>query len=95
MQSAGVRSRPICTTTFSSSICAMVRRGLGIGIVDPFTAAAQKGNGLRVLPFVPDIPCRVALLLPDTRPPTPLASALIEYSKEERDLLLKGLFDKA
>lgn len=95
MQSAGVRPRPICTTTFSSSICGMVRRGLGVGIVDPFTAAAQKGNGLCVLPFVPDIPCRVALLLPDTRSPTPLASALITYAEEERDLLLRGLFDKA
>jgi DNA-binding transcriptional LysR family regulator len=92
MQGAGVVPRPLIETTISASICSMVRRGLGIGIVDPFTAMAQRSPEVRYRPFLPSIPCHVAQLTPEMRRPTKETRDLIDCAVAERDKLLEKFF---
>lgn len=80
-------------TTISAPICRMVRRGLGLGVVDPFTAWAQQDPGLVFRPFSPRIPCRFGLLQPETRQPTTLATELIGLTEALRDEVLSEIFD--
>lgn len=93
MQGAGIAPRSIYESTMSAPMCAMVRRGLGIAIVDPFTAAAQRNPAVVFRPFRPAIPCRIAMLIPQVRQPNALARDFIDCAEAERDRVLSGLFD--
>jgi DNA-binding transcriptional LysR family regulator len=65
-------------TDSAAAICAMVRQGLGVAIVNPLTALECMGQGLEVRPLSAAIPFRIALLLPDRSTPHPLRQALVE-----------------
>jgi DNA-binding transcriptional LysR family regulator len=73
---------------FSLSAYELVRHGLGIALIDPYTAAMQSDERVRLIPFKPSIPFNVALLRPETRTMSPAAEALLVLMAEERDLLL-------
>ena len=74
----GVR-RMLCLETDSAvAICAMVRQGLGVAIVNPLTALACAGNGLVVRPLEVAIPFRIGLLLPQLATPHPLRDTLVQ-----------------
>ncbi|KRS10838.1 transcriptional regulator [Roseovarius atlanticus] len=88
MQGAGIIPRQIIESTMSAPMCNMVKRGLGLAFVDPFTAWANPHPGIVYRPFRPQIPCRFALLRPDTRTPTVLATELIGHAEELRDEVL-------
>lgn len=71
-------TRNTCLETASAvAICAMVRQGLGLAIVNPLTAMAMAGPELLVRPLTVAIPFRVSLLLPEVAAPHPLRQALI------------------
>jgi len=75
-------------TTFSATAYEMVKRGLGIALIDPFTAAYNVDEPkVRLIPFVPAIPFNVALLRPETRPRSPAIEAMLQFVMEERDRL--------
>lgn len=74
---AGVQRRLAVQTHSAVSVCAMVRHGLGLGIVNPFTAAEQAGSGLAVRPLAVSIPFRVSLVRPLHRPANPLVDRLV------------------
>ncbi|MDW5317072.1 hypothetical protein [Rhizobium sp. PL01] len=38
-------------TPYSTTICAMVAAGTGVGLVDPLTAEPYIGRGLTLIPF--------------------------------------------
>jgi DNA-binding transcriptional LysR family regulator len=65
-------------TDSAVAICAMVRQGLGVAIVNPLTALECAGNGLEVRPLSVGIPFRISLLLPDLPAPHPLRGALVQ-----------------
>ncbi len=70
-------------TTSAVAVCALVRQGLGVAIVNPLTAlemaqAAGSGSGLVVRPLSVAIPFTVSLLLPDVAAPHPLRGALVD-----------------
>lgn len=69
---AGVRRRLGVETGSAASVCALVREGLGLGIVNPLTALAAAGEGLQVRPLSVAIPFHVALVLPAWRAAHPL-----------------------
>jgi DNA-binding transcriptional LysR family regulator len=72
-------SRLQCLETESAvAICAMVRQGLGVAIVNPLTALECAGNGLEVRPLSVNIPFRTSLLLPDMPAPHPLREATVQ-----------------
>ncbi|WP_172294465.1 LysR substrate-binding domain-containing protein [Pseudoruegeria sp. HB172150] len=75
---AGVTARTILETPYSTTICAMVAAGLGIGLVDPLTAEPYEGRGLCLRPFEPVIHFRTLLILPPNRPASALVMEFIE-----------------
>ncbi|PBB11768.1 hypothetical protein CK231_22005 [Mesorhizobium loti] len=63
-----------CTRRIESSLalnlCDLVSKGLGVGIVDPFTADYYTANNLHQRPFAPAIPYHFAIVRPsDSSPP--------------------------
>jgi DNA-binding transcriptional LysR family regulator len=88
LQGAGVAVRARYESTMSASMCSMVRRGLGIALVDPFTAWAQRDQSLVYRPFRPVLPCRFAQLIPEMRQPIEVARDFLGCAEEERDRVL-------
>jgi len=74
---AGVNRILALETASAVAVCAMVRQGLGLAIVNPLTALALGGSDLVVRPLSVAIPFRVALLLPLGMVPHPLRDALV------------------
>jgi DNA-binding transcriptional LysR family regulator len=69
---AGVERTLRLETPSAVSVCALVRQGLGLGIVNPLTALELAGEGLVVKPLSVSIPFHVALIRPSWRTEHPL-----------------------
>lgn len=91
LQGAGIAIRAHYESTMSASMCSMVRRGLGIALVDPFTAWAQGHPSLVYRPFRPGLPCRFAQLIPEMRQPTEVTRDFIGCAEAERDRVLAAI----
>jgi DNA-binding transcriptional LysR family regulator len=79
-EQAGVQRHIAVETASAASVCAMVRQGLGVAIVNPLTALDEAGpelagRGLAVRRFARSVPFRVALVRPLHRPPSVLTDA--------------------
>ena len=57
---------------------ALVRQGVGLTVVDSFTASASVGNGLSARPLEPQIPFDVHAMFLLNRPPTALATNFLK-----------------
>jgi DNA-binding transcriptional LysR family regulator len=69
-----------------STLCNLARNGIGVGIVNPFSAADMSGIAeLAVRPFRPAIMFRTFLMRPPHRPLTMLAEAFVATLEEARD----------
>ena len=90
-QSAGVDISPIVETTYTLSAYELVKSGMGIGFIDPFTAALQNDPRVRIVPFTPKIPFNVGLLRPNTKKLNAANSDLLDMILTERDRLLPML----
>ncbi|AUH49804.1 LysR family transcriptional regulator [Chromobacterium sp. ATCC 53434] len=75
---AGVSRRLQLASQHAASVCAMVRLGLGVAIVNPLTALAESDRGLVARPLAVSIPFRVQLVLPQFRPASPLPQRFAE-----------------
>ncbi|HTO63164.1 MAG TPA: LysR substrate-binding domain-containing protein [Bradyrhizobium sp.] len=64
----GVRPRIIVETPSSSTVCALVLAGVGIGMVNPCAAAGFKDLGLTIRPLRPVVEFRKVLLFRDNSP---------------------------
>lgn len=84
-QSAGVKVEAAYETTFSATAYEMVKSGIGIAIIDPFTALQQLDEKATLLPFVPTVPFNVALLRPDSRSMNAATESLLQLMGDERD----------
>jgi DNA-binding transcriptional LysR family regulator len=69
-----VKRRMVVETHSAASICAMVRAGVGISVVNPLTALEYAESGIAIRPFSLSVPFTVSLIRPLHRP----ASALVE-----------------
>ncbi|MEH3143871.1 MAG: LysR substrate-binding domain-containing protein [Methylobacterium frigidaeris] len=87
-RTAGVPLEARYEAPLSMAVYELVKLGVGIGLVDPYTALLQRDERARLLRFVPTIPFNVALLRPESRPPNPAAEALLELMAAERDRLM-------
>ncbi len=85
---AGVRIEALCETSVSGAAYEMVKQGLGIAIVDPYTAVLQADERIRLVPFRPAIPFNLALLRPALRGVTPAVEHMLSLAKSERDEVL-------
>jgi DNA-binding transcriptional LysR family regulator len=80
-ESAGVERRLAVETDSAVAVCAMVRHGLGLAIVNPLTAREMAGPGLVVRPLAVSIPFRAVLVRPLERPGNPLVVRFAEALK--------------
>lgn len=64
---AGVTIRPVVEPPYSTTICAMVAAGIGVGLVNPLTAEPYLGHGLVLRPFEPALHFRTLLITPPSR----------------------------
>ena len=74
---AGVERQLGLETASAVSVCALVQQGLGVAIVNPYTAQACAGPQLVVRPLAFAIPYQVHVLLPLHRPAEPAVDALV------------------
>ncbi len=88
---SGVRVEALAETSLSVAAYEMVKQGLGIAIIDPFTAVLQRDPRIRLIPFRPAIPFTVALLRPQFRGATPVVEQMLALAKAERDAVLAEL----
>jgi DNA-binding transcriptional LysR family regulator len=83
----GVARQLRVDTPAAATVCALVRQGLGLGIVNPLTALEMAGPGLVVRPFSVSIPFHVALVRPSWRPENPLRARLAQALGEAAEAL--------
>lgn len=89
---AGVERRMVLDTHSAASVCAMVREGVGVAIVNPLTALDFAGQGLQLRRFAVSLPFSVNIVRPLHRPLSQLVqlleTALQRHAREiERRLL--------
>lgn len=78
-----VLRRAIIETPTAVSVCAFVRQGLGLAIVNPLTALDFIGRGLHIRPLRRSFPFRVNLVFPEHRPKNPLVDAFTATLRDE------------
>ncbi|MBX3621315.1 MAG: LysR family transcriptional regulator [Rhizobacter sp.] len=91
----GVQRRLVIETASAASVCALVRQGLGLAIVNPLTALELAGTssgpvggrGLQVRPLSFSIPFVVTLVQPQLRPASPLRDAFVKDLHQAAGLL--------
>jgi len=82
---AGVGVRIVLETPYSTTICAMVAAGLGVGLVDPLTAEPYLGRGLSLRPFEPALHFRTLLIQPPNREPSRIVRDFIKALRAALD----------
>ncbi|WP_298722709.1 LysR substrate-binding domain-containing protein [uncultured Oceanisphaera sp.] len=77
---AGIHSLDVVEVSFASVAASLVAEGLGVAVVDPFTArhAQQCGLNIVIREFRPCIPYRFQILYPAFRPNSDLARAFVD-----------------
>jgi DNA-binding transcriptional LysR family regulator len=91
---AGVTRRLVAETQVNATICELVQRGVGLAIVDPFTAADYAARGVVAVPFRPSIKIRLGILFPTHRPLSRVARAFLAVLRRRRNVLLRGNADR-
>lgn len=83
---AGIRLLPSIETPLSIVAARHVELGIGIAIVEPYTAAYCVDRNVVVRPFIPHIPFTYALLKPESRKES---AAVLEFKRMLRQRLVK------
>lgn len=91
LQSSSVRIEAAFETSFSASAVAMVKHGMGVAIIDPYTAMEERCEQVRLVPFLPRVPFNVAILRPEMRAASPVVDELLSMMMQKRDALLVDL----
>ncbi|MCW2487194.1 LysR family transcriptional regulator [Candidatus Symbiopectobacterium sp. NZEC127] len=76
---AGIARDMVLETHSAASVCAMVRAGVGISIVNPLTALDYAASGVVVRPFSIAVPFTVSLIRPLHRPASALVDTVITH----------------
>lgn len=75
---ANIKPRQIIETPLSATICSLVAAGVGVGIIDPFTAFEVNDPKIAIRPFRPQIPYEIALAYSPVTPPSRLANEFVD-----------------
>jgi DNA-binding transcriptional LysR family regulator len=63
--SAGLAVRSSIETTMSAHAAALVSQGLGVALIDPFTALSFRSADLVIKPFLPAVPYDFVMVMPE------------------------------
>ena len=92
-QSVGVNYKIAYETPFASAIGSLVARGLGVGLIDPFTAHDFKDQPIVVRAFEPAIIFHVGVLHPGHRPLSKVASRFLAALRAARVPIIGPMAD--
>jgi DNA-binding transcriptional LysR family regulator len=84
----GVSRSSLVETPYAATVCAMVALGLGVSIINPFTAYDCANLDIAIRPLHPAPLFETRLLTPTSPPPSRVARAFITLLTEERDRVL-------
>nr|WP_314266394.1 LysR family transcriptional regulator [uncultured Moellerella sp.] len=91
-----VSRKTVMETHSAASICAMVQQGIGISIVNPFTALdfyRQNKSLLCIRPLSFNIPFTLSLIKPIHRPSSEIVDAFSQYLRESIERIKNALSD--
>ena len=74
-----VKRRMVLETHSAASVCAMVRAGVGISVVNPFTALDYATSGVAVRRFSINVPFTVSMIRPQHRPASALLDTFVDH----------------
>ncbi|MCB1465993.1 MAG: LysR family transcriptional regulator [Rhizobiaceae bacterium] len=83
---AGVHPKIVSETQYSLTVCNLVRNGVGIALVNPFSLDGLDLAGMTLVRFRPSAQFRSLLVRPPNAPRSRLADAFLRMAQEERDL---------
>ena len=86
-----VKRRMVVETHSAASICAMVRAGAGISVVNPLTALDYADSGVVVRRFSVEVPFTVSLIRPLHRPRSALVDAFVTHLQQSLPQILAPL----
>ena len=86
-----VKRRMMVETHSAASICAMVRAGAGISVVNPLTALDYADSGVVVRRFSVEVPFTVSLIRPLHRPRSALVDAFVAHLQQSLPQILTPL----
>lgn len=86
-----VKRRMVLETHSVASVCAMVRAGVGISVVNPLTALDYATSGVAVRRFSIDVPFTVSLIRPLHRPASALVDAFSRHLQAAMPLVTQPL----
>ncbi len=86
-----VKRRMVVETHSAASVCAMVRAGAGLSIVNPFTALDYAASGVVVRRFSISVPFTVSLVRPIHRPASALVEAFSHHLQTRQHLMVTAL----
>lgn len=86
-----VKRRMVVETHSAASVCAMVRAGVGISVVNPLTALDYATSGVAVRRFSLDVPFTVSLIRPLHRPTSTLVDTFTTHLQTHLPHLLDPL----
>ena len=82
LRQAGATQMPTIETPYGATICAMVARGLGVGIVNPLATSDTNPSRIVFRPFSPDVMFRGFTVCPQLQHPNPLVKAFLDLTIE-------------
>ncbi len=82
---ACIERRLVIETSNAASVCSLVLKGAGVGIVNPFTAVEYVDRGLVMRPLAVRLPFATTLLLSKHRPAYSLIDLFVSQIKATRD----------
>ncbi|EAR5884832.1 LysR family transcriptional regulator [Salmonella enterica] len=86
-----VKRRMVVETHSAASVCAMVRAGAGVSIVNPLTALDYAASGVTVRRFSIDVPFTVSLIRPLHRPASAQVDAFSKHLQTHLSRLVEPL----
>jgi DNA-binding transcriptional LysR family regulator len=82
LRQAEANQVPTIETPYGATICAMVSRGLGIGVVNPLATFDTNPQRIVFRPFSPDVMFRGFTVCPQLQQPNPIVQAFLDLTKE-------------
>jgi DNA-binding transcriptional LysR family regulator len=90
-RAAGVNRRTVIETTSAASVCAMVRQGLGVAIINPLSGLEAEQGGLAMRRLSLSVPYRVMLIRPEHRPASVVVEPFCQALREQARLMERAL----